>query len=52
MTGLPCIADAPVRTITLSNAAGLQVRFSTLGATWLSCAVPMGAGLRRELLLG
>lgn len=52
MTGLPCIADAPVQTHALHNAAGLQVQLSTLGATWLSCSVPMGAGQRRELLLG
>ncbi len=52
MPSTPCSAEAPVQTIALSNAAGLQVQFSTLSATWLSCSVPMGGLGRRELLLG
>lgn len=36
----------------LANAAGLRLAITNLGATWMSCSLPLGAGQRRELLLG
>jgi aldose 1-epimerase len=40
----------------LNNEAGLRVRVTNLGATWMACSVPIASmaatGQRRELLLG
>lgn len=38
--------------IRLYHPEGLDLRFATLGASWLSCGVPMGGGRWREVLLG
>lgn len=44
--------DAGWRTLTISRPGGLQVRLADLGATWLSCRVPLADGSQREVLLG
>jgi len=41
----------PARLITLCNASGMTATFMDLGATWLSCTLPMAEGAR-EVLLG
>lgn len=40
------------RVIRLHRDGGLDLRFATLGATWLSCRVPMAGGGWREALVG
>lgn len=42
---------APAKLITLQNAAGMTATFMDLGATWLSCTLPLAEGAR-EVLLG
>lgn len=37
---------------TLQRPGGLAIRLADLGATWLSCQVPLPGGERREVLLG
>jgi len=41
----------PARLITLCNGSGMTATFMDLGATWLSCTLPMAEGAR-EVLLG
>lgn len=41
----------PAKIITLSNDSGMSVTFMDIGATWLSCTLPIG-GEHREVLLG
>ena len=36
----------------LHREGGLELRFATLGASWLSCRVPMGGGASREAIVG
>jgi len=43
--------DSPA-VLTLRNAQGLELSLMDLGATWLSCKVPMPGGPAREVLLG
>lgn len=38
--------------ITLQRPGGLQIRLAALGASWLSCRVPLPGGTCREVLLG
>jgi len=40
------------RVFTLRNTAGLSIQVMDHGATWVSCALPLADGMRRELLLG
>ena len=44
--------DHPYRRVTLEQPGGLRIELSDLGATWLSCQVPLADGTRREVLLG
>ncbi|MDO6582304.1 galactose-1-epimerase [Photobacterium sp. 2_MG-2023] len=41
----------PARVFTLSNRSGMTATFMDMGATWLSCTLPLRCG-RREVLLG
>jgi len=43
--------DSPT-VLTLRHATGLELSLMDLGATWLSCKVPMPGGEAREVLLG
>ncbi|MFV0447593.1 MAG: galactose-1-epimerase [Vibrio sp.] len=47
----PAYDGQPAKLVALTNAAGMQVVFMDIGATWLSCVVPV-AGEMREVLLG
>jgi aldose 1-epimerase len=38
--------------VRLANAAGLELRLLSHGASWVGCSVPLRDGTRRELLLG
>lgn len=38
--------------IRLANAAGLELRLLSHGASWVGCSVPLRDGTRREVLLG
>jgi aldose 1-epimerase len=43
---------APPRLITLGGANGLSLTVMDIGATWISCRVPLADGSIREVLLG
>lgn len=45
-------ATAGWRVLTIGRPGGIHLRLADLGATWLSCEVPMGDGTVREVLLG
>lgn len=45
-------ACPPIRTLQLAHPDGLRLQLMDLGATWLSCEVPLGPGRWREVLLG
>ncbi len=47
----PAYDGQPAKLVELTNAVGMQVVFMDIGATWLSCVVPV-AGEMREVLLG
>lgn len=51
-TSADAAADSGWRTLTIGRPGGLQVRLADLGATWLSCRVPLAGGSQREVLLG
>jgi len=48
----PQDSTVPAPVFVLRNAAGMQLAFMALGATWLSCSLPLADGSRREVLLG
>jgi len=45
-------SDAGWRVVGIGRPGGVQLRLADLGATWLSCEVPLADGSRREVLLG
>ena len=51
MTQSPAYDGKPAMLVELTNASGVQVVFMDIGATWLSCQIPV-AGEMREVLLG
>ncbi|MDG3087344.1 galactose-1-epimerase [Vibrio hannami] len=51
MTSEAAFDGRPAILVTLKNASGMSVTFMDIGATWLSCKVPV-AGDEREVLLG
>ncbi|PMN97889.1 galactose-1-epimerase [Vibrio sp. 10N.222.55.F9] len=51
MTQTPAYDGQPAQLVTLSNTHGMQVTFMDIGATWLSCILPV-KGNKREVLLG
>ncbi len=51
MTAAPAYDGKPAKLIELTNQAGVRVVFMDIGATWLSCTIPV-AGENREVLLG
>jgi len=51
MTQSPAYDGQQAKLIELTNAGGMQVVFMDIGATWLSCIVPV-TGEMREVLLG
>ncbi|MDA1378813.1 hypothetical protein PCI56_01705 [Plesiomonas shigelloides subsp. oncorhynchi] len=52
MTRDPAPDGRPATVITLRNSNGMQVVVMDIGATWLSCRVPLAGSGTRELLLG
>jgi aldose 1-epimerase len=42
----------PPRVFTIGDGAGMTLTVMDIGATWLSCRVPLGDGAQREVLLG
>ncbi|MGL5219779.1 MAG: galactose-1-epimerase [Plesiomonas shigelloides] len=52
MTRDPAPDGRPATVITLRNTNGMQVVVMDIGATWLSCRVPLAGSGSRELLLG
>jgi aldose 1-epimerase len=51
--GLPAGLELlPPRVFTLGDGAGMTLDVMDIGATWLSCRVPVWGGLPREVLLG
>ncbi|KYN90816.1 galactose mutarotase [Vibrio cidicii] len=42
----------PARIIELVNRSGMSVMLMDIGATWLSCRLPLASGEQREVLLG
>lgn len=51
MTATQAYDGQPAQLVTLSNIHGMEVTFMDIGATWLSCILPV-KGNRREVLLG
>ncbi|MCC4818963.1 galactose mutarotase [Vibrio splendidus] len=51
MTQTAAYDGQPAQLVTLSNKHGMQVTFMDIGATWLSCILPV-KGNQREVLLG
>ena len=51
MTETAAYDGQPAQLVTLSNVHGMEVTFMDIGATWLSCILPV-KGNRREVLLG
>ncbi|EHI9278627.1 galactose-1-epimerase [Vibrio vulnificus] len=52
MTEQAAFDGQPARLVELSNRAGMSVTLMDIGATWLSCQLPLASGERREVLLG
>ncbi|MGL4678052.1 MAG: hypothetical protein ACRCWC_01545, partial [Plesiomonas shigelloides] len=52
MTRDPAPDGRPATVITLRKSNGMQVVVMDIGATWLSCRVPLAGSGTRELLLG
>ena len=52
MTRDPAPDGRPATVITLRNGNGMQVVVMDIGATWLSCRVPLAGSGEREVLLG
>lgn len=52
MTEQAAFDGQPAQLVALSNRAGMSVTFMDIGATWLSCQLPLASGERREVLLG
>jgi len=51
MTATPAYDGKPAKLVELTNPNGMQVVIMDIGATWLSCVVPV-AGEKRDVLLG
>ncbi|CAM3779183.1 Aldose 1-epimerase [Vibrio aerogenes CECT 7868] len=51
MTAEPAFDGCPARLVTLKNTAGMSVTLMDIGATWLSCVIPLQYE-NREVLLG
>ncbi|SPZ45726.1 Aldose 1-epimerase [Plesiomonas shigelloides] len=52
MTQQPAYDGRLAKLVELNNARGMRVTFMDIGATWLSCQVPVSQEERREVLLG
>lgn len=52
MTQQAAFDGAPANVVELKNNTGMSVTFMDIGATWLSCRLPLANGELREVLLG
>lgn len=52
MAEQPAYDGKPAQLIELTNAKGVSIVLMDIGATWLSCLLPLACGERREVLLG
>lgn len=52
MTEQPAYDGQPARLVELTNATGVSIVLMDIGATWLSCRLPLACGEHREVLLG
>ncbi|WP_322803031.1 galactose-1-epimerase [Vibrio alfacsensis] len=52
MTQQAAFDGAPANVVELKNNTGMSVTFMDIGATWLSCRLPLACGELREVLLG
>lgn len=52
MTEQPAFDGQPAQLVELTNAAGGSIVLMDIGATWLSCQLPLACGEQREVLLG
>ncbi|SDG84883.1 aldose 1-epimerase [Vibrio xiamenensis] len=48
----PAYDGQPAKLVELENASGMRAVFMDIGATWLSCSLPLANGESREVLLG
>lgn len=47
-----CAGDGPPRVFTIGDGAGMSLTVMDIGATWLSCRVPLDDRAQRDVLLG
>lgn len=52
MTAQPAYDGEAAQLVELNNAVGTRVVLMDIGATWLSCRLPLASGEQREVLLG
>lgn len=52
MKDQPAYDGQPAKLVVLENAKGMRAVFMDIGATWLSCSLPLASGESREVLLG
>lgn len=52
MTDENALDGKPARLVRLTNNQGMNITLMDIGATWLSCQVPLANGEQREVLLG
>ncbi len=52
MTNEPAYDGKPATLVELKNAKGMRLVLMDIGATWLSCSLPLASGEQREVLLG
>lgn len=52
MTQQAAFDGVPANVVELKNNTGMSVTFMDIGATWLSCRLPLACGELREVLLG
>lgn len=52
MTEQPAFDGQPAQLVELTNVAGGSIVLMDIGATWLSCQLPLACGEQREVLLG
>ncbi|RJX69431.1 galactose-1-epimerase [Vibrio sinensis] len=52
MTQTPAFDGKPAKLVELTNQSGMRLVVMDIGATWLSCVLPLASGEKREVLLG
>ncbi|WP_038211420.1 galactose-1-epimerase [Vibrio orientalis] len=52
MTEQPAYDGKPAQVVELTNASGVSIVLMDIGASWLSCRLPLACGEHREVVLG